>query len=589
MMKNLFLMLVFICPISLFAQNGAEKISPEANLQFSENQKADVLILFKDAADISAAYQFKSKEAKAAYVFGALQRTAERSQQKARQLVQQYEVNANSLFIVNALSISKCPLKLALELALLPEVTRISADPWVYFDAPVAVKDLVAQRGTEPEWGIKMIKADEVWKLGHKGQGITVGGADTGYDWSHPALRSKYRGTKTDSTADHNYHWHDAIHEISPLHKDSLPLPQNNPCGLNAQAPCDDHNHGTHTMGTMVGSTGEDNQIGVAPEARWVACRNMERGWGKPSSYLECFQWFLAPTDLQGKNADPKKAPHVINNSWYCSQEEGCTDLAVNKLLHEAVVALKKSGVVVVVSNGNFGPSCQTTNIPPAYFEESFSIGATRSDDSIANFSSRGPISIDGSLHMKPNVSAPGQDVRSCVRNTAYASFSGTSMAGPHVAGMVALLLSARPELIGQVDAVENIIEQSAMPKFDLLNCDPYRGDQRPNPIYGWGRVDVMAALNVSNTERPINVSPIVVRVNPNPIRDFAFLEVDQAKGEVLLEIISTDGKIVMTSKVTLEGGTPYRADLSQLSNGWYAYRISTNNGVFTGKISVLH
>ncbi len=506
MLKFSFIAFVLTCPILLFSQSALEKISPEAYQQLLSNQNPDILVLFKDAADLSAAYQFRSKEAKAAYVFGALQRTAERSQRQAGILAQKYGVNMNSLFIVNALSISKCPLQLAIDLAALPEVLRVATDPWVHFDAPVATRDAVAQRGVEPEWGIKMIKADEVWKLGHRGQGITVGGADTGYEWQHPALKKKYRGTQSDSTADHNYHWHDAIHEISPLNNDSLPLPQNNPCGLNAKAPCDDNNHGTHTMGTMVGTAGDDNQIGVAPEARWVACRNMERGWGKPSSYLECFQWFLAPTDLDGKNPDPKKSPHVINNSWYCSKEEGCTDLAVNKLMHDAVIALKKSGVVVVVSNGNFGPSCQTTNIPAAYFEESFSIGATRSDDSIARFSSRGPISIDGSLRIKPNVSAPGQDVRSCIRNGSYASFSGTSMAGPHVAGMVALLLSARPELIGQVEAVENIIEQSAVPKFDLLNCDPYRGDQRPNPIYGWGRVDVLAALNVSQIETPITI-----------------------------------------------------------------------------------
>src|SRR5690606_25802684 len=148
---------------------------------------------------------------------------------------------------------------------------------------------VVDLRSVEPEWGIKNIKADSVWQLGFQGQGIVIGGQDTGYDWDVSPLISKYRGWQED-TVIHSYNWHDAIHERSPMNEDD-----NNPCGFDSLEPCDDHNHGTHTMGIMVGSD-DFNSIGVAPDAQWIGCRNMDRGDGQPSTYLECFEWFLAPT-----------------------------------------------------------------------------------------------------------------------------------------------------------------------------------------------------------------------------------------------------------------------------------------------------
>src|SRR5206468_10728214 len=127
----------------------------------------------------------------------------------------------------------------------------------------------------------------------YNGRGVVIAGEDTGYQWNHPALKIQYRGWNG-TTADHDHNWHDAIH-------DSV----GNPCGNNAQAPCDDVGHGTHTIGTMVGDDGAGDQIGVAPGARWIGCRNMDQGNGTPARYIECMQWMLAPTDLAGGNADP--------------------------------------------------------------------------------------------------------------------------------------------------------------------------------------------------------------------------------------------------------------------------------------------
>ena len=119
--------------------------------------------------------------------------------------------------------------------------------------------------------------------MGIEGEGVTVAGEDTGYRWDLEGIKERYRGWK-DSIVDHNYNWHDAIHTISPLASDSI-----NPCGLNSKVPCDDNGHGTHTMGTMVGKTNE-YLYGVAPKAKWIGCRNMERGNGALSTYIECFE-----------------------------------------------------------------------------------------------------------------------------------------------------------------------------------------------------------------------------------------------------------------------------------------------------------
>ncbi len=171
------------------------------------------------------------------------------------------------------------------------------------------------------------------------GQGIVIGGQDTGYEWQHPALMNQYRGWDG-AVADHTYNWHDAIHENNP---NTSP---GNVCGFDSPQPCDDHGHGTHTMGTMIGDDGGANQIGMAPGAQWIACRNMEQGWGTPATYTECYEWFIAPYPAGGdpmRDGDPAKAPHVINNSWSCPVSEGCTD---PDILRTVVENVRAAGII---------------------------------------------------------------------------------------------------------------------------------------------------------------------------------------------------------------------------------------------------
>jgi subtilisin family serine protease len=244
-------------------------------------------------------------------------------------------------------------------------------------------------------------------------------------------------------------------------------------------------------MGSMVGDDGGVNRIGMAPRAEWIGCRNMNQGNGTPQTYAECFQWFVAPTDLNDENPDPTMAPDVINNSWLCPPAEGC---AQDTLL-TVVENTRAAGIVVVASAGNAGPGCSTISDPPGHHAAAFTVGATGSTDLIASFSSRGPVTVDGSDRMKPDVSAPGISVRSSVPTSTYASKSGTSMAGPQVAGLVALLLSARPDLKGQVAEIEAIIESSTLPLTTIDGCGGDAADAVPNNTYGHGRIDAHQML----------------------------------------------------------------------------------------------
>jgi subtilisin family serine protease len=226
-----------------------------------------------------------------------------------------------------------------------------------------------------------------------------------------------------------------------------------------------------------------------------------EQGNGSPASYTECFEWAIAPYPIGGDPAtqgDPTKAADVVNNSWYCPPSEGC-----NPATLQAVVAnVRAAGTVVVASAGNDGPGCSSLRYPPALYADAFSVGASDRSRRIASFSSRGPVTADGSNRRKPDITAPGVDVWSSVPTNSYATLSGTSMAGPHVVGVVALILSAKPALRGDADAIESLLERGALPKTTTQGCGGDSSTAVPNNVWGYGLLNAFNSVNLALARR---------------------------------------------------------------------------------------
>ena len=465
------------------------KIDPWVLEQTAAKGQAEFLVVLADQADLSAAERLRTKEEKGWYVYRALYDKAQDTQKPIIDWLRSNGIEHQSFYIVNMIWV-KGTIDVALTLAGRPDVRRIDGNPVIHNNLPqpsitsdkgkVAAPDAI-----EP--GISYTNAPQVWAMGFTGQGIVVGAEDTGYRWDHNAIKPHYRGWNG-STADHNFNWHDSIHSGGGS------------CGANSVEPCDDYGHGTHTVGTAIGDDGAGNQIGMAPGAKWIGCRNMDQGNGTPATYTECFEFFLAPYPVGGTPAqgDPTKAPDVTTNSWGCPPSEGCTTTS----LQAAVAAQRAAGIVTVAAAGNAGPGCSTVVDPPSIYAESFTVGALNTGtDTIASFSSRGPVTIDGSNRQKPDIAAPGTSTRSSYRTSisSYASLSGTSMATPHVAGAVALTLSAQPSLRGQVTAIEGILKDSAV---HLQETSPpfCSAGGWPNNTFGNGRLDALAAANMALT-----------------------------------------------------------------------------------------
>jgi len=473
------------------AEVWADKVDPWVldQLKRSPAGESEFLIVLAEQADLAGSAALPTKVAKGRYVFERLRATAARTQGPIVEELARAGVVHWPFWIANLIWARGDAGALA-AIASRPDVAGIAANPSVAAERPRPGSDagstttagasrLVHVPGAV-EWNLTQVNAPQLWALGYTGQGAVIAGQDTGYDWTHAALQGKYRGWDG-ANADHNFNWHDAIHVAGSS------------CGANSPVPCDDNSHGTHTMGTMVGDDGAANQIGMAPDARWIGCRNMNSGDGTPATYTECWQWFLAPTDLANQNPDPAAAPDVINNSWGCPLSEGCDTNATNAM-RLVVENVRAAGIVPVTSAGNSGSSCSSVSTPAAIYDASFTVGSTTSTDAASSSSSRGPVTVDGSNRMKPDISAPGSNVRSSTPGGSYASFSGTSMAGPHVAGLVALLLSIDPALAGNVDRIEALLRTTAFhPTAVSQVCGGVDTNVFPNNTFGAGRIDALA------------------------------------------------------------------------------------------------
>jgi serine protease AprX len=487
---------------------AAYSSSPNVDARVLEDvangQVGQFLVVLKAQANArAAAARAPDRASRGQAVFGALRQIANSSQSSLRAQLDAMGVQYRAYWIVNLLALEGDQKVLDAILAR-SDVAAIESNRafHVPLEQPTTPAARAPQAPESIEWNLTKVRAPDMWTLGFKGQGLVYANADTGVQWDHPALKPQYRGWNG-TAADHNYNWWDAIHsDISGLAFN----PCNSPSGgfvaapaSGSAVPCDDDGHGTHTMGIGVGDDGSGNQIGMAPGAKWIACRNMDHGVGRPSTYLECYQFFLAPTDLNGNNPDTSKRPDVVGNSYTCPigpppNGETC----VTNSLQTGMDNMRAAGIFMAVSAGNSGSACSTISDPPSFYNSSITVGATDSGDNLAGFSSRGPITADGSNRLKPDLSAPGVSVKSSYPTNRYVSLSGTSMASPHVAGAVALLWSAVPTLAHNVDRTEFILEQSAVHYLSSQGCGGDSPYEWPNNAFGYGRIDVKAAYDLA-------------------------------------------------------------------------------------------
>ena len=328
------------------------------------------------------------------------------------------------------------------------DVVQVRLDEPIFLQETIFTDAAGPQSASGVAWNLAMVRADlAATALGLDGTGVVVANMDTGVDWQHPALVTKYRGYRGHAPAVHYGNWHVSTGEPYLY-------------------PGDGDGHGTHTMGTMVGDDGAGGRVGVAPGARWIAVKLFANGGYTYESWIhDAFQWVMAP------EGDPSLAPDVVNNSWG-------NDVGSDTRFRNDVKALRAAGILPVFSAGNRGPGSGTIGSPGSY-AEALAVGALDQEGAIASFSSRGPNAWG---NIKPDVAAPGVKVLSSFVGGGWALGTGTSMAAPHAAGLAALLRQASPTL--SVDELDAILRGTARPM----------GDDLPNNDTGWGLIDAYAA-----------------------------------------------------------------------------------------------
>ena len=434
------------------------QVDPALLTQLDGSGTAGFLVYLRDQADLS--FSTAATTDRAAEVYRRLTATAEQSQRGVR--AELAGTAYQSFWIANAVAVTGGRALLD-RLAARGDVLRI--EPLRTYPL---IEPTVSPEGphvTAVEWGVTNIEAPRVWSdFSVRGEGIVVANIDTGAQYNHPALVRQYRGNNGNGTFNHNYNWFDPARV----------------CGNPSLVPCDNNNHGTHTMGTMVGDDGAGNQIGVAPGAKWIAAKGCETSSCSSNSLLASGQWVVAPTDLNGANPRPDLHADIVNNSW----SGGRGDLWYQQTLRAWVAA----GIFPAFANGNSGPNCNTAG-SPGDNPEAYAVGAYDINNAIANFSSRGASGVDGAI--KPNIAAPGVNVRSSVAGSGYANFNGTSMATPHVAGAVALVWSASPTLKGSVAQTRSLLDGSATD----VNNTTCGGTAAKNNVFGEGRLNAFVAV----------------------------------------------------------------------------------------------
>jgi subtilisin family serine protease len=443
---------------SVHSAPAGSKIDWVLKKTLSTKARANILVSMKEtthaALEQVSRGTYSTRGARAQAVYDALNNLAAESQKNVLEMLNSprfFAITTKTLWISNQIYIQGADAYLVDSLAAMDEVAKIDEEVIVYLDDPVE-----GDADVKAEWGVEKIRAPQAWSAGGTdGAGATVCVIDTGLRYTHMELRDAYKG---DSRSWYN-----------PYSK--------------TQFPGDGHGHGTHCSGTVAGASG----LGVAPGAKLIECKGLQdNGSGSNAALLECAQFATCPTDYMGNNPDCNAAPDAASNSWGGG--------AGNNWYDAAIRAWHAAGVVPVFANGNNGASCSTSISPGDTNEQVISVGATTSTDTIASFSSRGP-SFSG--QQKPDVSAPGNQVVSAgiASDTARATMSGTSMACPHVAGLVALLRARNPNM--SFATIKNVIQATAVAGVSSgQTCAGVPDTAKPNYTFGHGRIDALNAIN---------------------------------------------------------------------------------------------
>ncbi|MEU2613012.1 carboxypeptidase regulatory-like domain-containing protein [Micromonospora sp. NPDC007271] len=495
----------------------ADKLTSAIEKTLTTHDSADFWVKLSVKANLDAAPDIADWGKRGQYVYDALTRTAKTSQAGVIKQLEANDADYKSFWISNRILVEDGTLELAKELAAQSEVSQITETTKFDLVEPVKREKAPANAPATVEWGLNFIHAPEVWAQGFTGEGIVVSSVDTGTQFDHPALADGYRGRQPDGTIVNDYNFFDSSGR----------------CGSSGN-PCDVNGHGTHTMGTMMGDDGHGNQIGVAPDAQWIEANGCDTC--SDVDLLESGQWITAPTRTNGTDPDPAKRPHVVNNSWGAVAAG-----AIDDWYQDITDAWAAAGIFSAWSAGNSGPGCRTTSSPGAN-TTNYSTGAVDSSGRIASFSSRGPGEGGG---IKPNISAPGVNVRSSVPGGGYANYNGTSMAAPHLAGAVAVVWSAAPALIGDIPGTWELLNRTAH-NVDDTSCG---GTAENNNVYGEGTLDLAALIDAA------------------PIGDM---------GTVTGTVTETDGDPISGARVTIDG--EHDRTVTTGTDGTYNVRVAVGD-----------
>jgi len=410
--------------------------------QTSPNDMLTVIVTLNKQADLSRV-NGADRAARLQGVIQALQATANGTQGRLIGLLNTYRSQGSvesfsPLWVFNGFSVT----------GTVEVINTLAKDPDVYTITPDNIQ-IIPALGT-PESNISLVNAPAVWSQDYTGQGIVVASMDSGVDVSHPDLSTRWRGGSNS--------WYD-------------------PYGQHA-TPVDLSGHGTWTTGIMVGGDAGGTSIGVAPGAQWIAVKIFnDQGGSTATAIHQGFQWLLDPDG----NPNTADAPQVVNNSWTYANP-GCY-----LEFEPDLEALRAAGILPVFAAGNGGPY-SNTSYSPSNNPAAFAVGAVDNNDQIYAYSSRGPSTCGGSTGPFPEIVAPGVNVRTTDLYGLYAAETGTSLAAPHVAGGLALLLSAYPNL------------DTGMQEQALINSAVDLGASGPDDVFGYGRLDLFSAFNWAAT-----------------------------------------------------------------------------------------